>query len=65
MKVEVTGPAEFQGGVLGGLSKRHAVVNNQDAHEGWFTIECEVRFKTLTSWRKLLILYIWCRKLLL
>ena len=49
MKVEVTGPAEFQGSVLGGLSKRHAVVNNQDAHEGWFTIECEVRFQTLPS----------------
>ena len=43
MNVEVNAPVEFQGQVMGGLSKRHAVVLNQDLHEGWFTMECEVR----------------------
>lgn len=42
MNVEVTAPLEFQGTVMGGLSKRHAVITNQDSHDGWFTLECEV-----------------------
>lgn len=42
MTVEVVAPAEFQGSVLGGLCKRHAVVTGQDATEGYFSVFCEV-----------------------
>ena len=42
MTVEVAAPVEFQGTVLGGLTKRHAVVTGQDATEGYFSILCEV-----------------------
>ena len=48
MNVEVTAPLEFQGSVMGGLSKRHAVITNQDSHDGWFTLETEVsRYRIL------------------
>lgn len=43
MNVEITAPSEFQGAVMGGLSKRQAVISNQDTHDSWFTLECEVR----------------------
>lgn len=42
MTVEVTAPTEFQGTVLSGLTKRHAVITGQDATEGYFSIFCEV-----------------------
>jgi len=42
MTVEAVAPTEFQGTVLGGLTKRHAVIITQDATEGYFTVICEV-----------------------
>ncbi|XP_067007216.1 elongation factor G, mitochondrial [Anabrus simplex] len=42
MLVEVTAPEEFQGAVLGQLSKRHGIVTGTDGTEGWFTIYAEV-----------------------
>ena len=42
MTIEVVAPVEFQGTVLGGLTKRHAVVTGQDTTEGYFSVLCEV-----------------------
>jgi len=42
MTVEVMAPVEFQGTVLGSLTKRQAVVIGQDATEGYFSVVCEV-----------------------
>jgi len=42
MTVEVGAPADFQGSVLAGLTKRQAVIIGQDATEGFFSIVCEV-----------------------
>lgn len=42
MNVEATAPTEFQGAVLGGLNKRHAIITGQDSTENYFTISCEV-----------------------
>ncbi|XP_064615091.1 elongation factor G, mitochondrial-like isoform X2 [Liolophura sinensis] len=42
MLVEVSAPQEFQGSVMSGLSKRHALIQGTDANEGYFSIFCEV-----------------------
>jgi elongation factor G len=42
MIVEVNAPQEYQGGVMTGLTKRHAIVTGTDANEGYFTLYCEV-----------------------
>ncbi|KAL9929757.1 mitochondrial translation elongation factor G 1 [Glossina fuscipes fuscipes] len=42
MLVEVTAPEEFQGAVMGQLSKRHGLVTGTDGSEGWFTVYAEV-----------------------
>lgn len=42
MKVEVVAPVEFQGSVLGSLTKRHGVVIGQDSTEGYCSVLCEV-----------------------
>jgi elongation factor G len=42
MKVEVTGPSEFQGQILTQLTKRNGIVLNTDESEGFFTIVSEV-----------------------
>lgn len=42
MSVEVNAPQEYQGSVMGGLAKRHALITGTDATEGYFTIYCEV-----------------------
>lgn len=42
MAVEITGPDEFQGTVMGQLNRRHAILTGTDNHEGWFTIFAEV-----------------------
>ena len=42
MLVEVTSPTEYQGAVLAGLNKRHAIITGQDSTENFFTITCEV-----------------------
>lgn len=42
MLVEVTAPIEFQGTVMGQMTKRHGIINGQDATEGWFVIYAEV-----------------------
>ncbi|XP_025078553.1 elongation factor G, mitochondrial-like [Pomacea canaliculata] len=41
MIVEVNAPQEYQGGVMAGLIKRHAVVTGTDSNEGYFTLYCE------------------------
>ncbi|XP_054743628.1 elongation factor G, mitochondrial [Anastrepha obliqua] len=42
MMVEVTAPEEFQGAVMGQLSKRHGIITGTDGAEGWFTVYAEV-----------------------
>lgn len=42
MTVEVNAPQEYQGSVMAGLIKRHAVVTGTDSNEGYFTLYCEV-----------------------
>lgn len=42
MLVEVTAPEEFQGTVMGQLSKRHGIITGTDGAEGWFTVYAEV-----------------------
>nr|KAG5701433.1 hypothetical protein BaRGS_032765 [Batillaria attramentaria] len=41
MLVEVNAPTEYQGGVMAGLNKRHAIVTGTDSMEGYFTLYCE------------------------
>lgn len=42
MMVEVTAPEEFQGALIGQISKRHGIVTGVDGNEGWFTLYAEV-----------------------
>ena len=42
MSVEVNAPQEFQGQIMAGLTKRHAIVTGTDAVEGYCSIYCEV-----------------------
>ncbi|XP_078048110.1 mitochondrial translation elongation factor G 1 [Augochlora pura] len=42
MLVEVNAPLEFQGMIVGQISKRGGIVINTDAAEGWFTLTAEV-----------------------
>lgn len=42
MRVEVEAPAEFQGSVMGGISKRRGVIVNSTAHAEYASVECEV-----------------------
>lgn len=42
MFVEVTAPIEFQGAVMGQLSKRKGIVTGTEGTEGWFTLYAEV-----------------------
>ncbi|KAG7201571.1 hypothetical protein KM043_004317 [Ampulex compressa] len=42
MLVEITGPEEFQGTILGQVSKRKGVIINTETNEGWFTITAEI-----------------------
>lgn len=42
MLVEVTGPMEFQGTVVGQITKRKGIVTSTDGTEGWFTLLAEV-----------------------
>ena len=44
MNVEVTAPTEYQGTVLSGLTKRHAVITGHDQTDGYFSIFCEVSY---------------------
>lgn len=41
MKVEVTGPEEFQGIMVSAMTKRSGLILNVDASDGWFTIVSE------------------------
>jgi elongation factor G len=43
MKVEATGPIEFQGNVVATLSRRSAVITGTDSVDEYFTVTCEVR----------------------
>jgi elongation factor G len=42
MAVEVMGPEEFQGTVMGQLNKRHGIITGSDGLAGWFTVHAEV-----------------------
>ena len=42
MRVEIQAPAEYQGAVMGGISKRSAVMLNVDTAGGYFAMLCEV-----------------------
>ncbi|KNC81128.1 elongation factor G, mitochondrial, partial [Sphaeroforma arctica JP610] len=42
MKLEVSVPDEFQGGVMGGLNKRKGMINDTDASDGFCTITAEI-----------------------
>ena len=56
MTVEVVAPVEFQGTVLGGLTKRQALITGQDATEGYFSVFCEVGcIVTLAAYKSSLI----------
>ncbi|XP_002742278.1 elongation factor G, mitochondrial-like [Saccoglossus kowalevskii] len=41
MTIEINAPEEFQGSVLAGVNRRHAVIIGTDASEGYFTLYCE------------------------
>lgn len=49
MKVEVSLPVEFQGAVMGIISRRSGIVAGSDGKEGWVTLEAEVRVMCLTE----------------
>ena len=42
MKVEVSGPEEFQGTIMGQINQRRGVSQGSTANEGYSTVECEV-----------------------
>ncbi|XP_043288775.1 elongation factor G, mitochondrial [Venturia canescens] len=42
MAVEITGPEEFQGVVLGHLNRRKGIITGTEVMEGWFTVCAEV-----------------------
>jgi elongation factor G len=42
MSVEVTAPVEFQGTVMGQISKRNGIITGTDSNEGWFVVTAEV-----------------------
>lgn len=42
MSVEVTAPTEFQGTVMGQISKRTGIITGSDSTEGWFTVTAEI-----------------------
>ncbi|XP_014215435.1 elongation factor G, mitochondrial isoform X2 [Copidosoma floridanum] len=42
MLVEITGPEEFQGSVMGQLNRRKGIIVSIDSNDGWFTIYAEV-----------------------
>lgn len=42
MVVEVVGPEEYQGTVIGQLNKRNGIITGTDGTEGWFTVYAEV-----------------------
>merc|ERR1711976_453979 len=41
MKVEVSGPDEFQGGCVGMLTKRSGLIVGVESNDGWFTAVSE------------------------
>ncbi|KAK3095833.1 hypothetical protein FSP39_019731 [Pinctada imbricata] len=41
MSVEANAPNEFQGAVMGALTKRNAIIQGTDSVEGYFTVFCE------------------------
>lgn len=42
MKVEITAPEEFQGGVVGGINKRRGTINEAVTRDGFCVVDCEV-----------------------
>lgn len=42
MNVEVSLPVEFQGAVMGIISKRNGIVAGSEGKEGWVTLDAEV-----------------------
>lgn len=42
MTVEVSTPVEFQGAVMGIISRRSGIVGGSEGKEGWVTLEAEV-----------------------
>ncbi|ESN97877.1 hypothetical protein HELRODRAFT_114036 [Helobdella robusta] len=50
MNVEVTAPSEFQGSVMSGLTKRHAVIIGQDQADGYFSVFAEVFINFHFGW---------------
>jgi elongation factor G len=42
MKVEVSGPEEFQGTIMGQINQRRGMIQGSHANEGYSTVECEV-----------------------
>ncbi|XP_076280554.1 mitochondrial translation elongation factor G 1 [Lasioglossum baleicum] len=42
MTVEVSAPMEFQGAIVGQITKRGGIISNTDSAEGWFTLLAEV-----------------------
>lgn len=42
MRVEITGPQEFQGVIMTQITKKKGVIKGTDGSEGWFAIEAEI-----------------------
>jgi len=42
MSVEITGPEEFQGTILGQLTRRKGIITGTDSSDSWFTIYAEI-----------------------
>lgn len=44
MAVEITAPDEFQGTVVGHISKRKGILTATEGVEGWFTVQAQVNY---------------------
>lgn len=42
MSVEVNAPEEYQGTIMGQITKRHGIITGTEGNEGWITLYAEI-----------------------